>query len=274
MAANSLVRSALFVPATRPERIDKALASGADAVIVDLEDAVAPEDKARARDNVRAYMNANAGARICLRINPIGSPEHEADLALGRRETISHIVLPKAASGKGFEKISGLGKPVWPLVESAAGLVGLAELLAQKNIERLLLGDIDLAQDLDMAPDSPNAGRALEAAGFQLVVHSRAAGIAAPLHGVYQAFNDEQGLHESAANARALGFGGKLCIHPKQVATVNKAFSPTESEVQWAKSVLKAAENAQTGVFVLDGKMIDAPVLNMARRIVDREVKE
>lgn len=274
MKATNPIRSALFVPAMRPDRIKKAMASGADAIIADLEDSIAPEDKGRAREFLLEFIKKNKNARICVRINPIESPEHEKDLALCRHEAVSHIVLPKSLPDKGFENISELGKPIWPIIESAAAIVKLPELVVIKNVDRLLLGNLDLMTDLNLMSDLAPAERVLEHARFKLILHSRVGDIAAPIDGVYPALNDEKGLRTSAFNARAMGYGGKICIHPKQVAIVNKAFSPTQAELKWAKSVLWSAENADSSVFVLDGKMIDAPVLNMAHRIMNREIKD
>ena len=271
MTAPSL-RSALFVPATRPERIDKALACGADAVIVDLEDAVPPEQKAAARENVRQFLAARPQARVFLRINAADSPEHDADLALCEQAGVAAVLLPKADPAAGLERIAATGKPIWLLVETAAGLVGLHELVAAPGVERLALGTLDLMQDLDLVADSAAARRALDHARFELVVQSRAAGLAAPIDGVFPAFGDDAGLQLAATHARACGFGGLLCIHPRQVALVNAAFAPTEAELDWARRVLEACR-AGDGVVVVDGQMVDAPVIARARRMLERAVR-
>ncbi len=266
------LRSALFVPGTRPERIDKALASGADAVIVDLEDAVPPDQKTAARDNVRQFLAARPQARVCLRINAADSPEHDADLALCEQVGIATVLLPKADPAAGLDRIAATGKPLWLLVETASGLVGLHELVAAAGVERLALGTLDLMQDLDLVAGSEPAQKALDHARFELVVQSRAAGLAAPIDGVFPAFGDDAGLQRAAVHARASGFGGLLCIHPRQVAVVNAAFAPTGAELHWARRVVDAVQAGQ-GVVAVDGQMVDAPVIARARRLLERAAR-
>lgn len=269
MTAQVPARSALFVPATRPERIAKALASGADAVIVDLEDAVHPSDKRVARENLRRFLDTQPQARLCVRINAADSADHEADLALCDHPGIATVMLPKAASRMAISRVAATGKPIWPIVETATGLVGLHALACAVGVERLVLGSLDLIHDLDLVPDQGPGARALEHARFDLAVHSRAAGLVPPLDGVFPVLDDKEGLAQAASHARAIGFGGLLCIHPCQVAAVNAAFTPTASEVEWAKRVLDAARSGQ-GVIVLDGQMVDAPVIARARRLLER----
>lgn len=262
------VRSALFVPATRPDRIAKALASGADAVIVDLEDAVPATEKAAARDNLRHFLEEQPDVRVCVRINPAFSAEHEADLALCcRHPGVGTVLLPKAEPGAGLKRLAATGKPIWLLIESAAGLVGLHELAGSAGVERLALGTLDLAQDLALVAEQEPAMRALDHARFELVVHSRAAARLPPIDGVFPALRDDAGLASAAAHARAVGFGGMFCIHPHQVPVVNAAFAPTAVELDWARRVLEATASGQ-GVAVVDGEMVDAPVIARARGLL------
>lgn len=263
------MRSALFVPATRPERIAKALASGADGVIVDLEDAVAPGDKAHARDNLRRFLEQEPRARLCVRINAAGSDQHRPDVALCAHPGVSAIVLPKAAAAADIERVAATGKPVWPIIESATGVVQLRALARARGVERLALGTLDLMHDLDWVAEAPPVERALDQVRCELVLHSRAADLAPPLDGVHAALDDEAGLSRAAARARAFGFGGMLCIHPRQVETVNAAFTPSQEELVWARRVLEAAGSGEA-VAVLDGQMVDAPVIARARRLLAR----
>lgn len=263
------MRSALFVPATRPDRIAKALASGADGVIVDLEDAVAPGDKAHARENLRRFLQQEPRTRLCVRINAAGSAHHQPDVALCAHSGISAIMLPKAGAAAGIERVAATGKPVWPIIESARGVAELRALARARGVERLALGALDLMHDLDWVAEAPPVERALDHVRCELVLHSRAAGLAPPLDSVHAALDDEAGLSRAAARARALGFGGMLCIHPRQVKTVNAAFAPSQEELVWARRVLEAASSGEA-VAVIDGQMVDAPVIARARRLLSR----
>lgn len=269
MSARVPARSALFVPATRPERIAKALASGADAVIVDLEDAVPAGEKATARDNLRRFLDERPDARVSVRVNPAGSAGHDADLALCRHSGVTTVLLPKARARAELDRVAAVGKPVWPIVETAAGLVGLREMVIAPGVERLALGTLDLIHDLDLVPDRDPAARMLEHARFCLVVHSRAADLATPMDGVFPVLADDQGLANAASQARARGLGGMFCIHPRQVAVVNAAFIPATAELDWARRVMEAARSDQ-GVVVVDGQMVDAPVIARARRLLQQ----
>lgn len=266
------VRSALFVPATRPDRIPKALASGADAVIVDLEDSVVPADKPRARGLLGAFLAAHEDAQVCVRINSVASQEHEKDLALCTHPAVAAIVVPKAVAGEAVRRVATVGKPLWPLVESAQGVITLSELAHVDNVQRLLLGNLDLMRDLGVPRDVAASERMLDHVRFRMVLYSNVAEIAPPIDGVFPELGDSEGLYKSALNARSLGCSGKLCIHPRQVPAVNEVFRPSAADVEWARGVLSAAESAGSGAFVFEGEMVDAPVLKMARHIIDQEV--
>ncbi|WP_280151404.1 CoA ester lyase [Piscinibacter sp. XHJ-5] len=253
-------RTYLFVPADRPERIAKALASGADAVIVDLEDAVAPTAKDQARDTLRDWL-ARTDARIVLRLNGVDTPWHEADRALCRAPGIAAVMCPKAerAGDLDFD-----GKPVLPLVETAAGFDALREIARAPGVERLVFGSIDFQLDLGIAGD----GDELLPFRSHIVLASRLAGIAPPVDGVSTAIDDGAQLHADALRARRLGFGAKLCIHPRQVEAVNRAFTPSDDEVEWARRVLAAAQAAGGRAVAVDGKMVDRPVILRAEALL------
>ncbi|MEJ8321227.1 HpcH/HpaI aldolase/citrate lyase family protein [Pseudomonas oryzihabitans] len=264
-------RSALFVPATRPERIGKALASGADVVIVDLEDAVAEAAKTAARDALEQALLAAPDFRVWIRINAAAHPAHGDDLALCQRlGQVRGIVLPKAESAAQVERVHGeTGKPVWPIIESARGLDRLKEIARAAGVERLVLGGLDLGLDLGLESGTAAAERLLDQARFRLLLEGRLAGLPAPLDSVFPAIDDLTGLAAATASARDQGFAGLLCIHPRQVAVVHGTLAPTATEIDWAQRVIAASQDEQ-GVFVVDGKMIDAPVIGRARRLLGR----
>ena len=256
--------SLLFVPASRPERFDKALGSGADAVIVDLEDAVAPADKDAARAALAAWLDPVHP--VLVRINAADTPWFAADLELLARPGVSAVVLPKAEHPDDVVVASraGGGLAVLPLIESALGFEQRRALAHADPVERLIFGHIDFQADLNM--------RAIEEELLPfrtaLVLASRLAGIAAPIDGVCTAIDDAELLQADALRARRLGFGGKLCIHPRQVAVVNRCFAPSAEEVAWAQRVI-AADTASGGAAVaVDGKMVDRPVVLRAQAIL------
>lgn len=257
-------RSYLFVPGDRPERIAKALASGADAVVVDLEDAVAPANKNSARDAVAGALDA--GQPIVLRINGADTAWFDDDARLAAHPAVAAVMLPKAAAPEAVAALRahGGGKPVLALVESAAGLANVAALAATPGVARLVFGSIDFQLDLDIADDD----LALLAFRSQLVLASRVANLPAPVDGVTTALDDAARIELEARRARSLGFGAKLCIHPRQVAIVNGAFSPAAAELAWAQRVVDAAAAAGGAAVAVDGKMVDASVLSRARRLL------
>ena len=265
-------RSVLFVPGTRPDRFGKALSSGADAVVLDLEDSVAPEHKARARQHVVDWLTAHP-ASAAVRVNASGTPEHAADLESLRSCALLAVVLPKAHL---VEDLRALRErlpdpPVLPLVETAGGLLAAAALAGAPGVVRLAFGSVDLQLDLDL-PDEDvlSSGTPFMTARFWLAAASRAAGIALPLDGVVTAMADDERLRVESMRARGLGFTGKLCIHPRQIAVVNAAFSPTADEVVQSRRVVAAADATPDGVLVLDGRMVDRPVVDRARALLAR----
>lgn len=268
--------TALFVPGDRPDRYSKAAASGADVVIIDLEDAVAPSAKFGARLEVtRALAAGSAGdepIRALVRVNSAESDLFEAEVealvASARllRAGLLGVMLPKAEDpsvvADVVARFAASEKPVAvvPLVESARGVLRAAELAAVPGVTRLALGAIDLTVDVGADLDSPVVTHAMA----HLVLASRAARIAAPLDSPSTAITDLGPVGDAARVARSAGFGGKLCIHPRQVAAVRAAFAPTDEQLAWARSVLAAGEAAVQ----IDGRMIDKPVVAAAHRIL------
>jgi citrate lyase subunit beta/citryl-CoA lyase len=252
-------RSLLFVPATRPERIGKALESGADITIIDLEDAVAAEDK----DSARGAL-AGVAHRAAVRINACGTPWFDADLAACRAARVPAILLPKAELPAHVERVrDALGDcAVIAIVETAAGFEGIEDVARSRGVARLAFGSLDLQADLGI----DDAGEPLHYFRSRMVLASRLGGLAAPVDGVCTALDDAAALDAELARARRFGFGAKLCIHPKQVAAVNAAFGPTEEQIAWAQRVVAAAGSGAAAR--VDGRMVDAPVVARARDIL------
>lgn len=262
------LRTALFVPGSRPERFAKALASGADRVIVDFEDAVEASLKAVAREHLGNFLNLNPSARVVVRINPAEHPEHLADVAFCTAHVgVTAVMLAKAEGSQQLEHLLGCGKPIWPLIESAKGVLKVAEIAQVSNVERLAFGAIDLALDLQLSGGSPAADGLLNHARSALLLHSTSLGLAPPLDTVFANIVDVDGLQSLARNARDMGFGGLLCIHPIQVAIIHDVFAPSEAERAWAERVVTAAQ-CNPGAFQLDGQMVDAPVIARAQWVL------
>ena len=259
-----LHRSVLFVPGNRPERFDKALAAGASAIIIDLEDAVSPADKPAARAAVAAWLRPEHA--VIVRVNSADTPWFADDLALAGAPGVAAVMVPKAERADTLAAVMGAGaRALLPLVESAGGLAGLAGLAAAPGVHRLAFGSIDLQVDLGLKDATEDE---LLPFRLQLVLASRLAGIGAPLDGVSTAIDDEARLVQDVQRARRLGFAGKLCIHPRQVAVVNRGLAPSAAELDWARRVLAAAGDAQGAAVAVDGKMVDKPVLLRAEALL------
>lgn len=268
----NVARSYLFVPGDRPERFGKALASVADAVVLDLEDAVAPAAKPAARDAVATLFAAGADAeRIVVRINDAATPWFDDDLALLRSAGARAVMLPKAEHPADIARVRAAcpGIAVLPLVETARGVLAAETLAAADGVQRLVFGTIDYALDMDLqGPLASTLG--LDAAAARLALASRAAGLLAPVAGVTVAIDDPAQLCADMDRARALGFAAKLCIHPKQLEPLHALLAPTAEELDAARRVLAAAEAAGGAAVQLDGRMVDRPVIERARRTVQR----
>lgn len=269
MITNSpVVHSYLFVPGNRPDRFGKALAAGADAVIIDLEDAVAPADKGAARDALSNWMDsAEAKANkvpVLVRINCVASGCIGDDLRLCHRPSVAGIVLPKTER---FDDVASASStaPLYPLIETALGFSRVAELCAGPRVVRLMFGTIDFSLDMGITGDREE----LLYYRSQMVLLSKLAKLQPPVDGVTTALEDTARIADDARHSRRLGFGGKLCIHPNQVPLVNAAYAPTSDEIGWANRVLAAAESARGGAVALEGKLIERPVILQAQRIIE-----
>jgi citrate lyase subunit beta / citryl-CoA lyase len=262
-------RSWLFVPATRPDRFAKAAASGADRVILDLEDAVAPEAKRGARETL-ASAPLPAGVPLYVRVNGHGTDELEEDLAVAARLPVAGIVLPKAERAEHLARVAAAvtaDRSIVPIVETALGLFNAVDLARAARVERLAFGAIDFQVDTGVRGDDAELAHARS----HLVLVSRVAGIGAPIDSVSTATGDEAATTRDAARAFRFGFAGKLCIHPAQVAPTNRAFLPSAEELEWAEGLLAAMASLaadERGVFSYRGAMVDRPVVERARRIL------
>lgn len=266
----------LFAPGMRPDRFHKALESGADGVIFDLEDAVGPEDKVMARDAIRSAWSsftADQKKRIALRSNSPGSAFYSADLILAKELGIACLVIPKSES---VDQINGAAlilpnAAIIPMIETAVGIDQLKPIANSNQVLRLALGNLDLQADLGMVCDSHESE--LQIARYQIVLASRVAQIAPPLDGVTPPIDDQARIDADAQRAKRMGFGGKLCIHPQQISTIKAAFMPTDAEIAWANRVIAADQAAHGGALKLDGLMIDRPVVLLAKSTLARSGK-
>jgi len=268
-----LARSLLFVPGNRPDRFEKAVRSGADAVILDLEDSVPTEEKAAARQAIeREWGRLQAfGVPLVVRINAVGTDAGELDLRwLKHLPAPAAIMLPKSESplavARVFEALGGTA--VLPIIESAAGFAALDTLAAATGVLRLVVGHIDFMVDTGLQCDESESE--LAPLRFAVAMSTRLNHLAPAVDGVTVQIGDDDRLQGDTRRALRYGFGGKLCIHPSQVNVVHAAMAPTAQEVDWARRAL-AADAASGGAAVkLDGRMVDLPVVLQARRTLAR----
>jgi citrate lyase subunit beta/citryl-CoA lyase len=271
------MRSLLFVPGDRPDRMEKALRAGADALILDLEDAVTPAAKPEARRHVAAFLNANSNAKLWVRINPLETDESDKDLAVILSSHPHGIVLPKAEGGTSVteltRRLTECGNATAQILaiatETPAAMFQLGTYGGSKRLVGLTWGAEDLPAAIGAATSRETDGRftpPYELARSLCLFGAAAAGVA-PIETVYPAFRDLDGLAAYAARARRDGFTGMMAIHPDQVPVINAAFTPSESEVAHARAVVAAFDaKPGAGALSLDGRMIDRPHLLQAQR--------
>ena len=269
------LRSLLFVPGDRPERFDKAAASGADAVILDLEDSVAADAKPRARDAVAAYLAAPAAVHRFVRINPVTTPDLDADLAAARQADA--LVVPKSLGAETIRslipRVGGhmLFLPI--ATETPSAIFGLGTYGETGRLCGLTWGAEDLPAAIGAATSRhPDGSYTMpyEVVRTLALFGAHAAGVAA-IETVYPAIRDEAGLAAYARRGARDGFTGMMALHPAQIPAINAAFTPNAAEVSAARRIVEAFAAAPgAGVLMLDGKMIDAPHLAQARKILMR----
>ena len=266
-------RSFLFVPGNRPERFAKAARSGADAVILDLEDSVPPAGKAAARQALAAHWQdlMTLDVPLIVRINAEHSAAWPDDVAaIGELEGLAAVMVPKAELPDTLSDLHARlrGLPVLPLIETAAGFHAVRALAGATGVLRLTVGHIDFMADIGMACDAQESE--LAPLRFAVALATREARLASAIDGVTVQTTDDLQLRKDTLRARRFGFGGKLCIHPRQIAGVHEALAPTDSELDWARRVIAADEAAAGAAVQLDGRMVDLPVVLQARRTLAR----
>ncbi|MDG9691803.1 CoA ester lyase [Streptomyces sp. DH17] len=255
----------LYVPGDRPPVVTKALAAGADVVVVDLEDAVAPDRKDYAREATAELLSEPQPVPVHVRVNALDGPLAAADLAaLAALPGLSGLRLPKVTSP---DQVAGVaaatgGPPLYALLETALGVErAYAIAAAHPSLRGIALGEADLRADLGVRGDP-----GLDWSRSRVVVAARAAGLAPPSQTVHPDTRDLEGLAASCAHGRALGFLGRAAIHPRQLPIIERAYLPTERELEEAETIVKAA-TAQPGALALpDGRFVDAAVVATAQR--------
>lgn len=266
---DSLETTYLFVPGTHPDRFEKALNSGADNVIIDLEDAVSVEEKGQALENTLAAIKNNLSRPVFVRLNAIDSPwfgenvKELVELALSGTNSLKGIVLPKTEDASSLESLRALFPvriQVIGLIETARGVHDAAKIATAKGLTRLALGAVDLSQDLGADNDST----IIDFAYAQVVIASRLSSILAPLASPPMGFRDPDAIERNARRLRGMGLGGHLCIHPDQVAPIHAGFEPSSQEVEWATRVIDSVG----GAVQVGGEMVDKPVREKAARIL------
>jgi citrate lyase subunit beta/citryl-CoA lyase len=266
-------RSLLFVPGNRPERFEKALRSGADAVILDLEDAVPLSDKPAARAALRARWTHLLASNVPLlvRINAAEGGVSPEDLdALEGLSGLAAVMVPKADSPRALRHVREVleGVPLLPIIETAAGYEALKSIVAQPGVLRLALGHIDFMADTGITCDAQQSE--LAPLRFAIAMTTRGAGLGPAIDGVTVETNDDERLRDDTQRALRFGFGGKLCIHPRQVRVVHDAMAPSAEELDWARRVIEADAASGGAAVQLDGRMVDLPVVLQARRTLAR----
>jgi citrate lyase subunit beta/citryl-CoA lyase len=275
----------MFTPGDRPAMLRKAPEAGADVVVFDLEDAVAPARKDEAREAVAEVLadpEFDPDAEVCVRVNPVGI-DADADLAGvldaggdAARDAIEAVMLPKTESADDVRTLRRLLRehdldvPVLSLVETAVGVLDAQAIAAADPTDALVFGAEDLSADIGAT--RTDEGTEVLHAREHVVLAASAAGVDA-IDTVYTDLGDTEGLREETEFGIQLGYDGKMAIHPAQVAPINEAFTPDADRIEWAEAVLEARDAAAAearGVFSVDGEMIDAPLVAQAERIVER----
>jgi len=279
MTGFARLRSMLFVPGDRPERMEKALGLGADALILDLEDSVAPAAKPGARSEVAAFLAAHPEAHLWVRVNPLASGENEKDLDAIVAGRPDGVVLPKSEGGASVDELvrrlaargNATARVMAIATETPAAIFGLGSYAGAKRLAALTWGAEDLPAAIGATASRDEDGRLTPPyeTARALTLFAAAAAAVAPIETVYPDFRDLDGLAACAARARRDGFVGMMAIHPAQVPVINQAFTPSETEIAHARAVVAAFEaRPEAGALSLDGRMIDRPHLVQARRIL------
>lgn len=275
MASLQTARSFLFAPGSEERKLVRALESAADAVVADLEDAVAAAEKAVARERTMrllAETSADPGPLRLVRVNGVGTEWHEADVGALAASAADGVVVPKATAAGVRAVGERVDLPLVAIVETARGLREAFEIASDERVAVLLLGAVDLGLELGLGQRED--GQELLFARSSLVVDSAAAGLRGPVDRVWVDVRDLAGLARDCETGRSLGFRGKALVHPDQIAPTHEAFAPSADELQRAREIVAAYDRGVgdgRGVVVLDGEMIDAPVVERARGLLSDE---
>lgn len=266
-------RSILFVPGNRPDRFEKALHSGADAIVLDLEDAVPVSEKLGAREAIEKALPALRllGVPLMVRINAVEQTLGQDDLHwLVRLEGLDGVMVPKVESAEGLATVRKLlpSVPILPLIESAAGYDALNDIGGAPSVLRLVVGHIDFMVDCGLQCDEDQSE--LAPLRFAVAMTTRLRRLAPAVDGVTAEVDDEHRLRVDTERAVRFGFSGKLCIHPCQIDVVHDSLTPSAAEIAWARRVVEADAAADGAAVQLDGRMVDVPVVRQARRTLGR----
>lgn len=264
-------KSFLFVPSIKNDRFDKALNSGADYIIIDLEDSISPNQKDKGRANILEFAN-NTDANFFIRINDTKSEYFNDDMKLldelNKMKKLYAIVLPKSESSKEFELFKDFKDLIIiPIIESALGVDNLDDIASSKLIKLLSFGALDISLELGLKEGSGRENL-LNHIRNQIVIKSAKYKLLPPINGVYPDIKDEIGLKSELEFVSSMGFGGSLSIHPNQIPIINQVFSPTKEQILWAKEIVELAKNTDDIVFNYKGNMIDLPVIKKAQNIL------
>ncbi len=264
-------RSALYIPGSKPRALEKARSLAVDAILFDLEDAVAPDEKSAARQTLTDELEAGGyGDRVrIVRINGLDTPWGADDAAAVAGMSCDAVLLPKPGGAEDIDALTKLVPhlPVWAMIESPAGVLNAQAIAAHPAVQGFVIGTNDLAKDLG------SRNRAALSTALQVaLLAARAAGIVA-IDGVYNAFRDDDGLRRECEEGRDLGYDGKSLIHPSQVAIANEVFAPSEAEIELATRQIAAFAEAEAngqGVAVLDGRIVENLHVATARATLDK----
>ncbi|MDX3910084.1 MAG: CoA ester lyase [Sphingobium sp.] len=263
------IRSALYLPASNPRGLTKARTLPVDMLILDLEDAVRHEDKEAARKAAVSAVAEGFGDKIVsIRVNALGTPWHDDDVAAVRHAQVPLAVLPKATTADATSKvIEALGKPVFAMIETIPGIRQALEIAAVPGVAGLIAGTNDIAVELKLPADADRRGLTL---ALQTIVLAARSSGAIVLDGVYNRLDDPDGLWEEAREGRAMGFDGKTLIHPNQIEPTNRAFAPDAAEIEYARAMVEAATG---GAERFRGRMVETMHVAAARRLL-QEVEQ
>ncbi|HEB9344002.1 TPA: CoA ester lyase [Campylobacter coli] len=266
-------KSFLFVPSIYPERFIKALQSGANQIIIDLEDSVEEAKKEVGRKNIADFSSqcAENNDKFLIRINETQSAEFQKDLSListiKESNSIVGIVLPKAQNYEDIDILSKFELPIIPIIESALGVENLDDIARHPSVLALSFGSLDMTLDLNLQ-EGEGKNFILNSIRTQIVLKSVKYNLLSPINGVYPDIKNIDGLKEDLLFAKSMGFGGSLCIHPNQVVPINEVFSPSAQQIAWAKEILSLRKNSNDIIFNHNGMMVDLPVIKKAEQIL------